>query len=225
MTSGWVSSNWADSIRLALARELDGILPGTVNDRAYFLEQSLKAIDACRQTRITDATAPAAAAKRWAEFAQTSIEGIAAIRRLNADEFDLLELALLKIPSSGGEQDSGRDPPSLSEIAASPEGAALVAEAAARLATEFAASARRGRPERNLHLLLALIAAAYESAFHERPSYAREGVFGKALRLLLEAAGITPLTERQLARTLGRLPTRAPPPRRGRKPGAKAPND
>jgi hypothetical protein len=230
MRYGWASSEWAgsstcaNSIRSALDRELDRILPGTPEQRAQFIERSLEAIDACRHTGITTPTAPAATAKRWAKFAKSCSAGTVAISRLHADECELLELALLKIPSSGGEQDSGRDPPSLSEIAASPEGAALVAEAAARLASEFAASARRGRPERNPHLLLALIAAAYEAAFHARPSYSGEGTFNKALRLLLEAAGIRPLTECQLKRTLGRLPTSAPPPRPGRKPRVKPPD-
>jgi hypothetical protein len=223
MSSGWVSSVWARSIRPALRRDLAGILPGSPEQQARFLDRSLKAIDIHRRTVMSEGHAAALDAERWTKLAAAGRAYCAAVGALCEEEQDLLEAALSEITSPWQAALGRIWPPRFGDVRRSAHWAQLTAEAADRLADEIAGSHGRGRPERNVHLLIALIARAYETSFHERPSYAREGIFSRALRALFEAAGIGPLSETPLAQALSRVATDMPPLRRGRKARKKLP--
>jgi hypothetical protein len=223
MTSRWISSNWARSIRSALRRDLDEILSGSPEERARFLERSLKAIDIHRQTVMSGAHAAALDAARWTKLATAGRAYYAAVSALDEDEKDLLEAALSEIMSPSQAALGSVWPPRFGDVRRSAQWSRLTAEAAHRLAGEIAGSHGKGRPERNVHLLIALIARAYEASFHERPSYAREGIFARALRVLFEAGGIKPLSEELLAQALSRVGTRMPPLKRGPKRPRKLP--
>ena len=202
-----VSDAWAESAQVNIARELRAILYGSSDEQAEFLKTSLEAVDAHRKLVLPFIDARTRRKDKLAELARAAYQFAEAVSALDGDTQELLTQAQW---SEQGKQDF----PAFSKTAEAGAWARVTAKAADRLLKHKSAT---GRPSGNAGTLVVDIANAYAHYFRERPSAAREGVFARSLRVLLDAASIPRIGETQLARILRETHMVAPRPKRGRK--------